>query len=115
MKASLQKATLTGSIMVAIAGSTCCLGPVVLALLGLGGASALASLTAYRLLFMGMTAVLLGIAYYLTYRKKSAGECKQGEVCEYPGTSRLNKILLWLVTLFVLLFILSPEILAIFV
>lgn len=115
MRASLQKATLMGSMVAGLAGSVCCLGPIVLALLGLGGASALASLTAYRPLFMGVTVVLLGTAYYLTYRKKSAGECKPGEACEYPGTSRLNKVILWVVTLLALLFIFSPEILAIFV
>jgi mercuric ion transport protein len=56
------------SIVAATVASACCIGPVVLVLLGAGtfGAS-LASLEPYRPIFLGVTTLLLGVAFYAAY------------------------------------------------
>ena len=76
--------------------SICCLGPLVLVGLGLGGAGFAAGLTQYRPYFLGLTAVLLGMAFYLTYRKREVA-CADGS-CELRSGSKTMKRALWVVT-----------------
>lgn len=92
------KEKIAGMVAVASAAlaSVCCLGPIVLAGLGLGGAGFAAGLTQYRPYFLGLTAVLLGTAFYLTYRKREAA-CTDGS-CEMRSGSRTMKAVLWAVT-----------------
>ena len=80
----------------AAVASICCLGPIVLVGLGLGGAGFAAGLTEYRPFFLGLTVVLLGTAFYLTYRKREVA-CADGS-CEMRSGSRTMKAVLWVVT-----------------
>lgn len=75
-----KKLTLGGAILAALAASSCCIGPLVLAALGVGGAGALAALGAYRPYILGVTAVLLAGGFYLTYRKPRAAVA-EGDAC----------------------------------
>ena len=63
-------ATITGTISAAILASSCCLGPLILAGLGIGSIGIFSSLEKYRPLFMIITFAFIGTAFYLTYRKK---------------------------------------------
>ncbi len=92
------KEKIVGIVAVASAAlaSICCLGPIVLVGLGLGGAGFAAGLTQYRPYFLGLTAVLLGTAFYLTYRKREVA-CEDGS-CEMRSGSRTMKAVLWVVT-----------------
>jgi hypothetical protein len=61
-----------GSVLAALAGATCCLGPLVFTTLGLSSFVSLwilRHLVPYRNLFFLITIVLLGLGFYATYRR----------------------------------------------
>ncbi len=108
-----KKFTLGGAVLAALAASSCCLGPLLLAALGVGGASAFATIGAYRPYILAGTTALLAAGFYLTYRKPkatSADACG----CEKPNrtANRAGKIGLWMATIFVILFAAAPTLLA---
>lgn len=106
-----RKLSLTGAVLAALAASSCCLGPLVLAGLGLGGAGALAALSSYRGPILGVTAALLAAGFYLTYRKPRAAA---GDACgcEVPRANRAGKVGLWLAAALVAVLVASPNVLA---
>lgn len=85
-----------GGIISAIVASLCCIGPVVLALLGVGSIGLFSTLEPYRPYLIGLTVVLIGFAFYLTYRKREV-ICEDG-TCRIEGASKWNKVAVWLVT-----------------
>ena len=91
----------TGAIGSAIAASICCLGPLLLAVLGLGGGALLLRFEPYRPLFTILTVLLLGAAFYLSYRKNPSKECDPASACAYPR--RTGRMGLWLATGIVIL------------
>lgn len=99
-----------GAVLAALAASSCCLGPLLLAALGLGGAGAFASVTRLRPAFLAITAVALGLGFYLTYRKTPAKGDSCG--CERPRAGRLPRLMLWGATFFTVLLAASPTLLA---
>lgn len=84
-----------GSILSGIVASACCIGPLVFSLLGLGSFGFAAALEKWRPLFMAATFSFLGLAFYLTYRKKTV-HCVDG-TCEVKTAGRSQKIILWTV------------------
>lgn len=80
----------------ALFASICCIGPLVLLGLGLGGAGLAASLARYRPAFLVLTAAFLGVAFYLAYRRREA-TCPDGS-CEMRSGSKTMKAALWAVT-----------------
>ncbi len=94
--------TITGAVISAAAASACCLGPLVLTILGIGGAASALALAPYRPYLLVITAVLLGAAFYIIYRRPTRA-CAPGEACEIPGASRIGRALLWLATVLILL------------
>lgn len=83
--------------LAAVLASTCCLGPLVLVSLGLGGAwvANLTALEPYRPWFLGAAIVALFLAYRRIYRPAVA--CQPGEACAVPATRRAYKIVFWAV------------------
>ena len=68
-----------GSIFSAFIASLCCVGPLVFALLGIGGAGLLVKFEPYRPYFTVATFALLGAGFYFTYRKPAmVGSAAQG-------------------------------------
>src|SRR6266853_4215869 len=98
---ALQKATLGGSVLTAITASLCCIGPLVAVLLGASGFAASAVFEKWRPGFLGLTVVLLALAWCLTYRKPKAA-CEEGSACATKPVAKWNKVVLWFATLFVL-------------
>jgi len=94
---------LIGAVVAAIAASLCCVVPLVLLGLGLGGAwvGSLTALEPFRPYFMALTVVLVGYAFYSVYHKPKAENCEPGSYCANPKASKINKIALWSVTVFV--------------
>lgn len=84
-----------GALVTASLASVCCLGPIFLVGLGLGGVGLAAGMAKYRPLFLGMTSILLGVAFYLTYRKRET-VCEDGR-CELRSGGRIMKVFLWVV------------------
>lgn len=106
-----RNASLGGAVAAALAASACCVGPLVFALLGLGGAGALVALEPYRPVFTAVTVLLLGVGWYLTYRQPATTmlpatdvpEAIDGTVaddcgCEMPRANKTGKRLLWFAT-----------------
>ena len=104
----MQKTTLssTGSMIAAFVASLCCIGPVALAVLGLGGVALFTALGAYRPYIMALTLVLLGLAFFLTYRKHEV-KCEDG-TCRTESASKWNKIALWFAAIVVGFFLVFP-------
>lgn len=92
------KLTTVGSVVAAIVASLCCIGPVAVAFIGVGSLGAFAVFETYRPYLIGVTVILLGLAFYLTYRKREV-LCEDG-TCKIEGASKWNKIAVWLVTVF---------------
>ena len=65
----------------AVGASACCAGPLLLVLLGIGGAwgSRLVALEAYQPYFLTAAVAFFGYAFYRLYRKPEA--CAVGEAC----------------------------------
>ena len=103
-----EKLTNIGVITGSLLASLCCIGPLALASLGLGGAGFAAGLEKFRPYFMGFTFLTLGFAFYMNYRKKEV-ECEDGS-CKVESGSKTNKIILWLITGIALILISFPYI-----
>jgi copper chaperone CopZ len=107
--------TLGGAVLAALAASSCCIGPLVLAALGVGGAGAFAVLGAYRPYILAGTAVLLACGFYLTYRRPRAAE---GDACgcerPNPKAGRAGRIGLWIATAMVIVLAAAPNLIACF-
>jgi len=87
--------------LAAVLASTCCLGPLILVSLGLGGAwaSNLTALEPFRPWFLGAALIALFFAWRRLFRPAVA--CKPGEVCAVPATRRAYKLVFWLVVVLV--------------
>ena len=98
----LRSGSLLAGGLAALLASACCLGPLVLISLGLGGAwvAQLQLLEPVRPLFLGAALVALFFAYRRIYRPAAA--CQPGEVCALTSTRRVYKVLFWTVALLVL-------------
>ena len=101
---------LIGGLLAGIAASACCVGPLVLLLLGFGGAwiGNLTALEPYRPIFIGIASVALFIAYQRIYRPKLEPSCEQGDTCAKPQASNLYKWLFIGALVVVLTSIASP-------
>ncbi len=98
-RATGMKRPLIGGILAAIAASLCCVGPLLLLSMGVGGAwvANLTALAPYRPLFIGVTLIFIGLAFrrlYLVPRR-----CAPGTPCAGPSTLRRQRLMFWLVTM----------------
>ena len=87
--------TVAGAVVSGVLASVCCIGPLLLAVLGIGGAGLLARFEIYRPAFTAATFALLGVGFWLAYRKPKVIE---GDACgcEYPKANRFGRALLWI-------------------
>lgn len=92
----------------AILASTCCLGPLVLLLLGVSGAwiGNLTALEPYRPLFIVVAAAALFFASRQIFRPAVA--CRPGEVCAVPQVRTTYKALFGLVAVLTLIALSFP-------
>lgn len=83
----------------AIGASACCAGPLLLVVLGIGGAwgSRLFALEPYQPFFIAAALAFFGFAFYRLYRKPEA--CAPGEVCAVPAVRRNQRVIFWVVAL----------------
>lgn len=105
METNLSKSgsgSLVAGTVAALVASVCCVGPLVLIMLGVGG-TWVANLTVfepYRPVFVGAAFVFLGLAFRRLYFLPAA--CASGQSCAVPAGRRRQRALFWLVTLPVL-------------
>jgi len=120
-----------GALISAILASACCWLPLLLIAFGVSGGALSAKFEALRPVFLPLTFTLLGLAFYFTSRKPKAAVAAPpgtGETCcAVPGTQKdetrccppegtkgftikkLNKVMLWVITVFVLAFAFFPN------
>jgi len=96
------KRSLVAGILAAIGASVCCVGPLVLLALGIGGAW-IGNLTAfepYRPLFIGLTLLFLALAFRKLYLVPQ--ECAPGTSCADPRATRRQRLVFWSVAVLLL-------------
>ncbi len=101
--------TVAGAVASSLLASVCCIGPLVLAALGIGGAGLLVRFEVYRPIFTVATFALLGAGFWLAYRKPKATLCDACG-CEYPRVNRVGRALLWIAAAVAVVFWASPYI-----
>ena len=94
-----QRLIAVGGIFGALAASSCCIVPLILFSLGIGGAwiGNLTALAPYKPIFVAGTAGLLGYGFYLVYWKPRRA-CAEGAACARPISNRLVQLALWFAT-----------------
>ena len=89
--------SMLGGVAAAIGASACCAGPLLLVVLGIGGAwgSRLVALEVYQPWFIGAALVFFGYAFFKLYCSTEA--CAPGEACAIPAVRRRQRAILWIV------------------
>lgn len=107
-------AALVAGGLAAILASSCCLGPLLLIMLGFSGAwiAQLTVLEPYRPLFIGAALVALFFAYRRI--RRPASDCQPGEVCAIPQVRMTYQALFWAVAALVLIALVFPYLAAYF-
>lgn len=90
---------LIGGVVAAIGASLCCIGPLVLVMLGIGGAwiASLSALEPFRPLFLAFGVLFLLLAYRKIFRAPAPEACQPGTLCAVTQRRHLYKALFWLV------------------
>lgn len=92
----------------AVGASACCAGPLLLVLLGVGGAwsSSLVALEPLQPFFMAATLFFFGFAFSRLYLRTP--ECAPGDACSVPDMRRRQKAIFWLVSFFAVTLMAMP-------
>ncbi len=100
-----------GGIASAIAASACCVLPLGLSVIGVGGAwmSSLRALEVYQPYFMALAIAAIAYGFYQVYIKPKKA-CNDGAACARPLPNRLVKAGLWFGAAMVMLVLLFPVI-----
>ncbi len=91
--------SLLGGVAAAIGASACCAGPLLLVVLGVGGAwgSRLVALEIYQPYFIGAALAFFGYAFFKLYRNPE--DCAPGEACAIPAVRQRQRLIFWPVAL----------------
>lgn len=108
MAALNAKSSLVAGVLAGIGASICCVGPLVLLGLGVGGAwiGNLTALEPYRPVFIALTVVFLALAFRQLYSVPQV--CATDTLCAEPQTVRRQRLLFWLVAIAVLALLAIP-------
>ena len=85
-----------GGLLAALAASTCCVLPLSLGAVGLGGAwlATLTALAPYETAFRLLAILLLGAGFWLVYARRTAAD-PAAAACPTAPSAWLTKTLLW--------------------
>lgn len=106
MKNTSTVASGMGALFSALLASVCCLGPLVLAGIGLGGLGLAATFAPFRPVLLVLTGIFLALAFYFAYRKREV-VCEDGR-CELGAPGPTYKAFLWLLAFVVALMATFP-------
>lgn len=93
------KVSLIGGVLAAIGASVCCVAPLVLLALGIGGTwvGSLTAMEPYRPIFIGLTLLFLGLAFRKLYLVPPV--CAPGTLCADSRTRHRQQLSFWLVAI----------------
>ncbi|SDV51498.1 mercuric transporter MerT family protein [Chitinasiproducens palmae] len=99
---------LLGAALAALLASTCCLGPLLLVLLGLGGAwlAHLSALAPYQPFFVAAALLALAVATPRLFGR--AARCAPDQSCASPPVRRVGRVGYVLVVLLLLIVLTTP-------
>lgn len=108
MRIPSTSASLVAGAAATVGATACCAGPLLLVLLGVGGAWAgrLAELEAYQPYFLAAASACFGYAYFRLYHR--AGVCTPGQACAVPAVQSRQRLIFWLVAAAALALIALP-------
>lgn len=108
------KHTLLAGVLAAVGASVCCVGPLVLLALGIGGTwvGSLTAMEPYRPYFMGLTLLFLGQAFRKLYLVPQV--CTPGTPCADPRTIKRQRLVFWIVTVLVVGLLAVPRLAPLF-
>ncbi len=102
-----ERLAIGGAVIAGIAASLCCLGPLLFLVLGLGAFGAAAAFQTARPYLLGAAVLLQAFGFYCVYFRRQPA-CAPGEACETKPVNRASRIGLWIASIAVLAFALSP-------
>jgi len=97
-------------VIAGILASVCCIGPLVLTILGVSGAAILSKFDVLRLPFMILVFALFGVAGILLYKKRNT--CEIGSICADPKKFKTMVYAYWIGLVIAVIGLMSPYILA---
>jgi len=102
------KRSLTLGVFAAIGASVCCVGPLVLLALGVGGAwvGNLVAFEPYRPAFIALTLLFFGLAFRRLYLVKPV--CAPNTSCAKPMVRTRQRLIFWLAAVLVLGLLVTP-------
>jgi mercuric ion transport protein len=105
---------LLAGTLTAIGASACCLIPLTLLALGIGGSwlSSLSLLEPYRPLFIGATLLFLAFAFYRIYLAPRI--CDPGSSRAQPGARKRLRVAFWIVSTLAFSLIAAPWLIPLF-
>lgn len=108
------KAALVGGALASIGASACCVGPLLLLSLGIGGAwiGNLTALEPYRPLFILLVLVFLGLAFRRLYLVRPG--CDSEANCVADRTRNVQRIIFWIATPLLLALVAAPWLIPLF-
>lgn len=92
-----EKSSLVASVLAAVGASMCCVLPLVLVSLGITGSwlSSLTAMAPYRPIFIGLTVLFLGLAFYQLYFRPKA--CASDRPCADLAVLKRQRLVFWIV------------------
>ncbi|MBC85616.1 MAG: mercury transporter [Bdellovibrionaceae bacterium] len=96
-----------GGVFAAFVASLCCIGPLILTLLGVSGAAVLSKLEILRLPMTFIVAVMFGVAGFQLFRKKET--CEPDSICANPKKYKRMVRAYWIGLILAVLGITSPN------
>lgn len=96
------KTSLVAGALAAVGASVCCVGPLVLLALGIGGSwiSHLTAMEPYRPFLVGLTLLFLALAFRQLYLIPQV--CEPGTPCADPEVIRRQRFIFWVVSVLLL-------------
>jgi mercuric ion transport protein len=104
-----ERVATAGSLLGALAMTSCCILPLVLVSLGVGGVwiAQLTALYEYKWYTFTIASAFIGWGFWKVYRP-AGGECAADAACARPVNRRLMKASLWFATVVVLIALIFP-------
>lgn len=108
MDSPTPRMAITAGVLAAIGASICCVGPLALLGLGIGGAwiGTLSAFEPYRPVLIGITLVFLALAFRKLYLVPQV--CAPEAACAIPAVVRRQRAIFWVVSALLLALIVFP-------